>query len=438
MRPSRAERIGENVMGIFGALTTAVGGLRAQSYALENVSGNIANSQTTAFKRIDTSFLDLVPQTSVTQQLAGGVTTQSRSTNSVQGDVQTASVATFMAINGAGFFAVQKPGTFTDGAPVFDGVDRYTRRGDFQLGKNGFLVNGAGYYLEGVPIDPTTGNPSGSSPQVLQFQNDFLPAQETTKIDYRANLASYPLTTNHDTSVPGSELIQPTSFSSGHNPLALGTPAPFIDNSTSGTAQSNKAAAPNTGAIKLSGVAGSDSIGTNFAAGDTITVNGTVVTFVASGATGNQLNVTDSVQALLAKIDSISGTTSASTINGGAITLHGGSGTSITLTSSNATAFAALGFGATVTANPAPLRVAGPPFATATTLVAGTSANTVSWYTGESGPDLARGTAVARVDQSITVQYGARADEQALRYQLQNIAVYAVLTTNAGNPNANA
>ena len=38
-------------MGIFGALTTAVGGLRAQSFALENISGNIANSQTTAFKR---------------------------------------------------------------------------------------------------------------------------------------------------------------------------------------------------------------------------------------------------------------------------------------------------------------------------------------------------------------------------------------------------
>ena len=41
-------------MGIFGALTTAVTGLRAQSFALENVSGNIANSQTTGFKRIDT------------------------------------------------------------------------------------------------------------------------------------------------------------------------------------------------------------------------------------------------------------------------------------------------------------------------------------------------------------------------------------------------
>jgi flagellar hook protein FlgE len=337
-------------MGIFGALTTAVGGLRAQSYALENVSGNIANSQTTAFKRIDTSFLDLIPQTSVTQQLAGGVTTQSRSTNSVQGDVQTASVATFMAINGNGFFAVQKPGTFTDGTPVFDGVDRYTRRGDFQLDKNGFLVNGAGYYLEGISIDPTTGNPSGSSPQVLQFQNDFLPAQQTTKIDYRANLASYPLTTNHDTSVPGSELIQPTSFSSGHNPLALGTPAPFIDNSTTGSAQSDKAAAPNTGATKLSGAAGSDSIGTNFIAGDTITVDGTVVTFVASGATGNQLNITDNISTLLAKIDSITGTAVPSTISGGAITLHSGTAADLSVSSSNGAAFAALGFAATAVA----------------------------------------------------------------------------------------
>src|SRR6201991_4679251 len=334
-------------MGIFGALTTAVGGLRANSYALENVSGNIANSQTTAFKRIDTSFRDLTPQTALTQQLAGGVTTQSRSTNTVQGDVQTASVATFMAINGNGFFAVQKPGNFTDGTPVFDGVDRYTRRGDFQLNKDGYLVNGAGYYLEGVPIDPTTGNPSGSSPQVLKFQNDFLPAQETTKIDYRANLASYPLTTKHDTSVPGSELITPGSFSTGHNPLVVGTPAaPYTDRSTSGTPQSNKAtpSAFNTPGTKLSGLAGTDSIGANFAVNDTITINGTVVTFVASGATGNQLNVTDDIQTLLNKIDTITGTAIPSGITSGSITLHSGTNADLMVTSSNSTAFAALGF----------------------------------------------------------------------------------------------
>ena len=62
----------------------------------------------------------------------------------------------------------------------------------------------------------------------------------------------------------------------------------------------------------------------------------------------------------------------------------------------------------------------------------------MSWYTGELGTDSARGTAIARVDQSVTVQYGARANEQALRYQLQNIAVYAAVTTNANNPNSKA
>jgi flagellar hook protein FlgE len=340
-------------MGIFGALTTAVGGLRAESYALENISGNIANSQTTAFKRIDTSFLDLIPSTGLTNQLAGSVTTHSRSTNTVQGDVQSASVATYMAINGSGFFSVQKPGTFTDGLPVFDGVDRYTRRGDFSLDKSGFLVNGAGYYLEGVPIDPTTGNLTGSSPQVLKFQNDFLPAQQTSKIDYRANLAGYPLTSHHDTTVPGSELLSPGSFSAGHNPLVLGTPAaPYVDATTGGTVQNNKAApaVPNTGATALSGTAPSNSLTANFAPADTITVNGIVITFVASGATGNQLNVTDSISNLLSKIDSLTGTAIPSSISGGAITLHSGTASDLSVTSSNPTAFAALGFTGTATA----------------------------------------------------------------------------------------
>ena len=47
-------------MGIYGALATAVTGLRSQSFALENISGNIANSQTTGFKRVDTDFLDMI------------------------------------------------------------------------------------------------------------------------------------------------------------------------------------------------------------------------------------------------------------------------------------------------------------------------------------------------------------------------------------------
>src|SRR5437588_9851536 len=101
-------------MGIFGALTTSVAGLRAQSYALENISGNIANAQTTAFKRIDTSFEDLIPDATPTKQLAGSVTANARETNTVQGEIQTTSIGTYMAINGGGYFVAQQPSTIPD------------------------------------------------------------------------------------------------------------------------------------------------------------------------------------------------------------------------------------------------------------------------------------------------------------------------------------
>ena len=90
-----------------------------------------------------------------------------------------------------------------------------------------------------------------------------------------------------------------------------------------------------------------------------------------------------------------------------------------------------------------PQRVDLTPPATATTATAlrdGTAADTVIWYTGEDaqGPtDSARGTAVAQVDQAISVQYGARANEPAFRAMLQQIAVYAAVTTSSGDPNAN-
>ena len=82
-----------------------------------------------------------------------------------------------------------------------------------------------------------------------------------------------------------------------------------------------------------------------------------------------------------------------------------------------------------------PMRVNGPPFDSATSLIAGTPDNTVTWYTGEMGADLARGTAVAKVDDALTVSYGARANEQAIRATISNIAVYAVTTFSASAPN---
>ncbi len=256
-------------MGIFGALTTAVTGMRAQAFALENISGNIANSQTTAYKRTDTSFEDLIQDNIPSQQKAGNVVASSRSTNTVQGDVQSASVSTFMAINGSGFFVVEKPESFADNRPTFSGVDMYTRRGDFQLDQNGYLVNGAGYYLMGIPIDQSTGNLAGSVPQMLQFQNGFLPAQATTGIDYRANLASYPQTVDHDNSVPGSELLNPSNFSA--NPI----------NGVLANAKltgSGAAVLPDAAAVKTA----SQSLAALSSGGGTLVINGTSIAIAAA------------------------------------------------------------------------------------------------------------------------------------------------------------
>src|SRR3981189_1876122 len=96
-------------MGIFAAPNTSVRGLQAQSFALQNISGNIGNAQTTGYKGIGTNFVDLVPDaTSPDRQVSGAVTAFSRSTISSQGTVSASSVATFMSINGDGFFSVQK------------------------------------------------------------------------------------------------------------------------------------------------------------------------------------------------------------------------------------------------------------------------------------------------------------------------------------------
>jgi hypothetical protein len=106
-----------------------------------------------------------------------------------------------------------------------------------------------------------------------------------------------------------------------------------------------------------------------------------------------------------------------------------------TLTAASALA-AANDFFNTDAANP-PQRVSGSPL-TATALVDGTTANTVSWYNGEAGASSARSTATAKVDQSISVSYGLRANEEGIRWQLQHIATIAAISLPAADPNTTA
>ncbi len=200
-------------MGLFNALNAAVSGLQAQSFAMQNISGNIANSQTIAYKGINTSFLDLVPGDSIpSQQVAGGVIASSRATNTVQGTIQATESSTDIAINGNGFFQVQAASSFNGGSPVFTGVDYYTRRGDFHLDANGYMVNGAGYYLEGIPIDPITGTPSGSVAAPVQFNSNFLPPSATSQVTYALNLPALPHTNNYSPTTANSELLNPADF----------------------------------------------------------------------------------------------------------------------------------------------------------------------------------------------------------------------------------
>lgn len=181
-------------MGVFDSLTTSVSGLQSQSYALQNISGNIANSTTVGFKRVDTSFVDLIPTTSPSQQLSGSVNAYGRNTTLLQGSISQTGISTNLAINGEGFFVVQSRTGNAGGQPTFSGIDRYTRRGDFAQDNNGYLVNGAGNYLEGTLVDPVTGALQGSKPQVLQINTKDLPALQTSNFNYQANLPPTPST----------------------------------------------------------------------------------------------------------------------------------------------------------------------------------------------------------------------------------------------------
>ncbi len=293
------------------------------------------------------------------------MTAFAQATITTQGTVSVTTVATNMAINGDGFFSVQKATGTTDNLPVFNGVTDYTRRGDFQVNANGNLVNGAGYYLMGVGVDPKTGNPLGNVPQVLQFQNNFIPAQSTTSIKYAANLPSTPTTAVSSTAAAGTINalggLNPFDFS--NNPLPLGTPATAPgDNTVTGTAEFNQLATPVaiTAATKLSGAAGTDSVTPSFAAGDTITIDGATYTFSASptNLATNTINVGDTVGTLMGVIQTATGV--APSITGGAITLHTGTAANLTITTGGTVtatnALAALGFsggGVTLSRTPA-------------------------------------------------------------------------------------
>jgi flagellar hook protein FlgE len=180
-------------MSLFGALNTAVSGLSAQSAAFGNISDNVANSQTTGYKAVDTSFIDYLTTSNATDNEPGSVSALPNYTNTVQGTISQSNDPLAMAISGQGFFAVSEAaGASTTGQPNFSAQTYYTQAGDFQLNDSSYLVNGAGQYLQGWTVNPQTGVADQSQLAPIQItQTQFNPVS-TANVNLSANLPATP------------------------------------------------------------------------------------------------------------------------------------------------------------------------------------------------------------------------------------------------------
>ncbi|SFR42822.1 flagellar basal-body rod protein FlgG [Marinobacter daqiaonensis] len=134
------------------ALWVSKTGLSAQDTNMSTISNNLANVNTTGFKRDRAVFQDLLYQVNRqpgglnTQnselpsglQLGTGVRVVGTAKQFSQGNLQVTEQPLDMAVNGRGFFQVQMP----------DGNIAYTRDGQFQLNSDGDIVTPDGYLLE--------------------------------------------------------------------------------------------------------------------------------------------------------------------------------------------------------------------------------------------------------------------------------------------------
>lgn len=135
-------------MGLYGVMRTGVSGMSAQSNKLSTVADNIANVNTTGYKRASTEFSSLILRSGSGTYNSGGVETQVRYAITDAGPLQYTTSATDLAVQGNGFFIVSSP----------QGTPYLTRAGSFVPDGEGNLVNAAGYYLMGYNLANGTPN----------------------------------------------------------------------------------------------------------------------------------------------------------------------------------------------------------------------------------------------------------------------------------------
>jgi flagellar hook protein FlgE len=170
-------------MSLYGLMRTGVSGMNAQSSKLSMVADNIANADSTGYKRASAEFSALVLNTTYGQYQSGGVLVHGRQHVSEQGTLRYSSSGTDLAITGNGFFVVEDA----------NGRTFLTRAGSFVPNAEGDLINAAGFKLLGHP--DTTSRASlvangfdGLS--VINVNNRTLLAEASTSGTLNANLPS--------------------------------------------------------------------------------------------------------------------------------------------------------------------------------------------------------------------------------------------------------
>jgi len=194
-------------MSLFSAVNTAVSGLTAQSTAFGNISEDVANSQTTGFKRIDTSFVDYLTTSTPDENEPGAVVARPDYINNVQGAITQTDNPLGMAIAGQGFFAVSQATGQVNNVATFNSQQRYTRAGDFQMNANGYLVNSAGQYLNGWTVDPATKVANQNALVPIQVNQSAYNPVATSTVTLAANLPATPATGTATAASPVSSQI---------------------------------------------------------------------------------------------------------------------------------------------------------------------------------------------------------------------------------------
>jgi flagellar basal-body rod protein FlgG len=151
------------------ALHTAATGMAAQELSVQVISNNIANLQTTGYKKQTAEFQasDQGTILPVGIDIGGGVKTVGTPRSMTQGTLSMTGNDLDLAITGEGFFKILMP----------DGTFQYTRDGTFQMDNTGRIVTAAGN-----PVQPTITVPQNSTGLTVnaQGQVSVTPVGSTT------------------------------------------------------------------------------------------------------------------------------------------------------------------------------------------------------------------------------------------------------------------